>query len=64
MTLGFPTLLTKIQENRYNIRQGHMPSNPAAAARGLRSRCHVNSPVAPFLRDDRHARNKQYNKNK
>jgi hypothetical protein len=46
------------------MRQGHLPSNPAAAAQHLQSRCLRNSLVAHSLCDDRWAGNKQYTQNK
>jgi hypothetical protein len=68
MTLGFPTLLIKILAcipiDRYKkIGTKYIKDTclrtPLAVARG-----HGNSLVARFLRDDRQAKNKQYNRNK
>jgi hypothetical protein len=66
MTLGFPALLIKILAfipiDRYKkigticVKETCLRI-PLAAARGLRSRCHGNSPAARSLHDDRQAGN-------
>jgi hypothetical protein len=73
MTLGFQTILTKILAcipiYRYK-KIGTICINdtclqiPLAVARYLQSRDLRNSLTGRSLRDDRHAENKQYNKNK